>query len=558
MKKRAGFAGATNGTIENIVDTHTDQTVAGSKTFTHTITSSADTMLSGAGDVSASFYHGDGRHLVNITASHVSLSNGPTGSIQFHNTGGQISGSGNFRFLTASNTVEVDGDISASGNISASFFYGDGRYLTNITASSISGQLSASQIAHDSPLTNSAGVLDVKIVSQGGIIDSSGLKLGIDSMNVAPYNDAYFIAASDGSNNPYKIQFSTLESNMNIDAGNLVGTIDNNRLPANISVTSISASSFISSSTYYGDGSNLTGITASAGGSAAAQGPIGSLQFHTGSGGISGSANILFLTSSNTLLIDGGVSASLGELEEIRVTDFTFLGSGFNYPVETVLAQANGTTLIVTGGVDFRNDLDVAGEITTTILSASTSITSSLGELGEIRSTGLTFLGSGFNYPVETVLAQANGTTLIVTGGVDFRNDLDVSGETTVTTLTASTYVSASTYYGDGSNLTNLSVSTFTRTEITSSTYTVLTSDYYVGVNFTGSGGSTLTLPSAATMNSGQTIIIKDESGQASSHNILINVAAGEFIDGQTSQSIISDYGSISLYSDGGNNYFIF
>jgi hypothetical protein len=126
------------------------------------------------------------------------------------------------------------------------------------------------------------------------------------------------------------------------------------------------------------------------------------------------------LTSSNTLLIDGGVSASLGELEEIRVTDFTFLGSGFNYPVETVLAQANGTTLIVTGGVDFRNDLDVAGEITTTILSASTSITSSLGELGEIRSTGLTFLGSGFNYPVETVLAQANGTTLIVTGGVDF------------------------------------------------------------------------------------------------------------------------------------------
>jgi hypothetical protein len=85
-----------------------------------------------------------------------------------------------------------------------------------------------------------------------------------------------------------------------------------------------------------------------------------------------------------------------------------------------------------------------------------------------------------------------------------------------------------------------------------------LTSDYYVGVNFTGSGGSTLTLPSAATMNSGQTIIIKDESGQASSHNILINVAAGEFIDGQTSQSIISDYGSISLYSDGGNNYFIF
>ena len=307
MKKRAGFAGATNGTIENIVDTHTDQTVAGSKTFTHTITSSADTMLSGAGDVSASFYHGDGRYLVNITASHVSLSNGPTGSIQFHNTGGQISGSGNFRFLTSSNTVVVDGDISASGNISASFFYGDGRYLTNITASSISGQLSASQIAHSMPLTNSAGVLTAKTNLNRVVGSHPTLGIGLDTTAIitspeSGVNDAHYLITTDGSNNYYVITFGTIESTLNVNAGNLVGTLSNNRLPANISVTSITASSHISSSTYYGDGSNLTGITAT-GGSAAAQGPIGSLQFHTGSGGISGSANILFSTSSNSLYI---------------------------------------------------------------------------------------------------------------------------------------------------------------------------------------------------------------------------------------------------------------
>ncbi len=725
MKKRAGFAGATNGTIENIVDTHTVQTVGGSKTFTSTITSSANTMLSGAGDVSASFYHGDGRYLTNITASHIALSNGPTGSIQFHNSGGQISGSGNFKFLTSSNTVAVNGHVSASGNISASFFYGDGRYLTNIPTSSISGQFNASQIAHASPLTNSAGVLDVKILSQGGIQDSNGLRLKIKDLTTqySSYNDADFLVIETAVGNIEKVNLSFLENNMEINASNLAGTINNLRLPANISVNSITASSHISSSTYYGDGSNLTGITAT-GGSAAAQGPIGSLQFHTGSGGISGSANILFLTSSNTLLIDGGVSASLGELEETRVTDLTFLGSGFNYPVETAAAQASGVTLIVSGGADFRNDVEISGETTVTRLTASayvsasiyygdgsnlTGITASAGgapaqgpigsiqfhtgsggmsgsanilfltssntlvingdvsaslsQLEETRVTDLTFLGSGFNYPVETTVAQANGTTLIVSGGVDFRNDLQVSGETTVTRLTASAYVSASTYYGDGSNLTgitasaggasaqgpigalqfhtgsggmsgsanilfltssntlavdgdvsasfyfgdgrhlkniatsnlsgtisnaslpahisvtyisasshisssafvgdgsqltNLSVSTFTRTEITSSTYSVLTSDYYVGVNFTGSGGSTLSLPNAAAMNSGQTVIIKDESGTAGTNNIIINAGSGETIDGQTSQTIESNYGAISLYSNGIDKYFIF
>jgi hypothetical protein len=85
-----------------------------------------------------------------------------------------------------------------------------------------------------------------------------------------------------------------------------------------------------------------------------------------------------------------------------------------------------------------------------------------------------------------------------------------------------------------------------------------LTSDYYVGVNFTGSGGSTLTLPDASTMNSGQTIIIKDESGQAATYNILINAASGQDIDGQASQTIESNYGAISLYSDGVDKYFIF
>lgn len=46
------------------------------------------------------------------------------------------------------------------------------------------------------------------------------------------------------------------------------------------------------------------------GGSASAQGPTGSLQFHTGSQGLSGSSNLIYLTSSNTLNLTGTLNVS--------------------------------------------------------------------------------------------------------------------------------------------------------------------------------------------------------------------------------------------------------
>ena len=59
LKKNVKFSGPVSGTIEGIVDTSTDQTISGNKTFANTITSSTDVMLSGSGKVSASFYYGD-------------------------------------------------------------------------------------------------------------------------------------------------------------------------------------------------------------------------------------------------------------------------------------------------------------------------------------------------------------------------------------------------------------------------------------------------------------------------------------------------------------------
>jgi|TARA_R110000823_G_scaffold274816_1_gene393642 hypothetical protein len=68
----------------------------------------------------------------------------------------------------------------------------------------------------------------------------------------------------------------------------------------------VSASANISASYFYGDGSNLTGVTASA--VAVADGPIGSLQFREDGGGeISGSASVLYDFSSARLTLRAGL-----------------------------------------------------------------------------------------------------------------------------------------------------------------------------------------------------------------------------------------------------------
>ena len=69
----------------------------------------------------------------------------------------------------------------------------------------------------------------------------------------------------------------------------------------------ISASANMSASYFYGDGRYLTGITASGEGSASAKGPIGSLQFQSGSGAISGSATILYDFTNERLILRSGL-----------------------------------------------------------------------------------------------------------------------------------------------------------------------------------------------------------------------------------------------------------
>ena len=822
MKKRAGFAGSTEGTIENIVDTHTDQTVAGNKTFTNAITSSAQTALSASGKVSASFFYGDGSGLYNVAGGGggSAAAQGPIGSLQFHTGSGGISGSAEITFLTASNTLEVLGDISASINISASAFYGDGENITNITAANISGELSASQIAHSSPLTNSAGNLTAKTnISRVIGYTAAGIGLDTTAIDASPrsaVNDTDKLITYNGTTF-YSITFSAIESSLNIGGGQITGSnsINNAVLPSNISVTSITASTHVSASTfhgdgsgltgvtgtptpagsntqiqfnadgalgssagltfstgsnrlsvtgevsassnalfggyvsassyaidgetiidananincgeitasavisssanisgaafygdgrtlsgvpmqasilngilrvsnttnqtitsdsnftyngndvtltagsivvntgnitasghvsastYYGDGSNLTGITAS-GGSAAAQGPIGSLQFHTGSGGISGSANILFSTSSNSLSISGDLTAShlipnadeqydIGQ-EGLGYENLyaKFLNGGISFTAENdegavinkgdvvyikgvaggiptvALAAcddpskmpafglvgdgsivAGGTGRIITFGrlngfdTSTFSEGDVlyvqtgsggtSGSLTNSPPTGSGNLLQNIGKVTEADASGQVRVGGagrtnatpnldkGYIFIGNDTDQSVQDNTIFVSSSANRVGINNTNPDHTLTVtgdISASINISASAFYGDGSNLQNVSVNTFARTEVTSTPYTASISDYYIGVN-TGSA-ATVQLPLASALDNGQTYVIKDESGNASVYNITLQASGSDVIDGQVTQTIESDYGAISLYSNGTDKYFIF
>lgn len=91
----------------------------------------------------------------------------------------------------------------------------------------------------------------------------------------------------------------------------------------------------------------------SSGGSASGQGPTGSLQFHSSAGTISGSANLIFLTSSNTLNLTGTLNVS-----------GTINANEFNVNVE----NRNVINISATGSTKFGDSIDDRHEFTGSLI----------------------------------------------------------------------------------------------------------------------------------------------------------------------------------------------
>jgi hypothetical protein len=191
-----------------------------------------------------------------------------------------------------------------------------------------------------------------------------------------------------------------------------------------------------------------------------------------------------------------------------------------------------------------------------------------------------------------------NANTLTCESNLTF----DGSSLSIVGDLTASISISASFFEGDGSRLTNLpgggpsGGGIFTQTAgnnayTTSSIqlgsagtapatlsvvggsflsgalihkrhtvtgdYTISITDYYIGVDTAG-GAVKITLPNAATLTSGQTLVLKDEGGSSDTNAITISGSGADKIDGQNTVVLGSPYAALQLYCDGATKYFIY
>jgi hypothetical protein len=428
LKKNVKFSGPVSGTIEGMVDTSTNQTIGGQKTFSHTITSSADVMVSGSGKVSASFYYGDGSNLSGLPSG----VGGSNTQVQFNNNNNH-GGSADFTFATGSSTMTVrTGSVevlSASNYVSASAYYGDASNLTNIAADSvlaqnIVGQLSASQISTSVGLTSDSNNLAVNLATKGGITDSSGLSINISDLNEVNWSsDGEYIAIDRGGTTK-KIALTELEDNLTINASNIDnGTINNARLP-----NAISASVGISSSFFQGDGSGLTNVTS-------APTPTGSnteIQFNA-DGILGATTSLTFLTGSNTLATSN-ISASVNiSGSSLYLQDEIIVGGQAFLDINANVAANNASFVEITASSTISSSADVYGANFRGNGSTLNNV-----PLGSSNAASIVFVNNETNKTITTNAGFTfNGTHAVNTGGgfkgttLSASADLQVGGHIT-------------------------------------------------------------------------------------------------------------------------------
>ena len=370
-----------------------------------------------------------------------SAADGPTGSIQISlgDTSGSFYGDSTFLYLTASDTLSLSGYVTASGHISSSTFFG-----TSVSSSNFN------------------------LLPTSGSIAGRGSFLALDTQN------NIIITSSLGSGEGDGI-FTTINGTQAYVTSSLA--IGGTTAPDHrISVSgSVSASVNISASAFYGDGSNLSGITTSAAGTST------QIQFNS-AGDFAGSANLTF----NNVTLTGSYTGSLAELTTVSA-------SAMN------LQPLSGTM----AGLGSYLALDTNNNV---------------------------------------VLATGDGATSTPAGDntqVQFNN--------------ASSFGASANFTFDGTALTANTGLVHNRTTVATS-HTASAGNYILGVTAV----PTAILFDATSFAGGQVLVIKDESGVASSTNsIILNASASQTIDGASNIEIESPYGSVLIYSNG-SNWFIY
>jgi hypothetical protein len=175
LNKKVNFQGAEQGTIEDVVDTHQDQTISGLKTITyltgtHILASNDIKVLgdvSSSANISASYFYGDGSNLTGVDKVITALNNQTANRlVTIGATTTELDGEADLTFNGTVLNFNAT-SISGSGNISGSYFYGNGFNLTSVNASTVT-------LASNGGLTNVPGGLIVNPTGATEITSADG------------------------------------------------------------------------------------------------------------------------------------------------------------------------------------------------------------------------------------------------------------------------------------------------------------------------------------------------------------------------------------------------
>lgn len=339
-------------------------------------------------------------------------------------TAGQIAATGN---VTGGNIIAAN-NVSATGNVSGTFLFGDGGFLSNITAIS---NVAVSQIA------NGSSVLAVS--SAGGNINITVGGVGTATVTDSGANISGYLDATG-----------------NITGGNIISA--GSLSAASATVSGNSAANNISTS------NNLH-----------VQGSTSSISTSTGALRVDGGAGILgtLNVGGNTnvggsLSVTGNITGAylIGDGSQITGIDTSFISSGTSGI--TVLSSGGNIQANVAGVTRALFDtagLDVTGHVTaTTTVTAAGNVTG-----GNLITSGLVSAGT-------TVTATGNitGGNLVTSGAVSSAS-LISSGNILAANINANTNVTATTVTASGNvNSTNLSVTSTASLAVVDATITTI------------------------------------------------------------------------------------
>ena len=486
---------------------------------------------------------------------------GANGAIQF-NSSGSFSGSPLL-------TTDGAGNLSASANISASAFYGDGSNLTNVTASAVEvadGPQYSLQFRFDSPvsgdLSGSSDLLWDPATSD--VLISGNVRLEDGKEFYGDLEGAILFSAKvdeAGGIGKGKVVYIKGISGTTPTIG--LAACDNPATMPAFGLCAVSASNNANTQVAtFGslDGLNLNNISP---GHSFSAGDI--LYVNTGSGGTAGTFTNIKPTGSNNLVQNIGkvVRNGITSNAQIKVG-----GAG----------RANDTPNLDKGYLFIGNDTDQTIQDNTIFVSASanrvginnTSPDHTLTVGGDISGSG-NISGSGLyvedafvsNIPANRVLVSTTNGQITSHSPFTFTSDV-----LAVPTITASVGVMVTSSANGSINIGEGIRYIFDgddRLDVFENEFRIKNTNFFQGVsgeqtsNFnirdtqvflvdTNSSVVTGTLPGVNSLDDyGATFIIKDSGGNAGTNNVVIEPSGSQTIDGGTAAKIEINYGAITV-----------